>query len=333
MEHKRVFSQANSELSLPLAMWLAEDDYDYNDDPNIISTTTLIKPVRQIILGERAAKLAKEKNQGLIEIEDMFHTAFGNSIHSTAEAAWKNYVHNLYKLGYKKRVVENIQVNPKPEEVDPNKVQVYVEQRLQKKVGNFTVTGKFDLVLEGQLHDYKTAGVYSYMKQSNAIKFCKQGSVYRFLDPDIITGNNINIEYIFKDWVAYETYKKGYPKNRMLTQPIPLMSIGETEAFVKQQLRLIEQYRDADETDIPQCTHEELWQEPTKYKYFSKPTNKVATKSSENLAEIQALYNKKGCVGEIRTVPGKVKACNYCPGVKLCTQKDTFIQQGLLTLG
>ena len=55
----------NAGIDLAAALWLAHDDYDYVDKPNYISVTTLIKPIRQIILGMRVAKIAAERPDAL----------------------------------------------------------------------------------------------------------------------------------------------------------------------------------------------------------------------------------------------------------------------------
>ena len=39
-----------------------------------------------------------------------------------------------------------------------------------------------------------------------------------------------------------------------------------------------------------------------------------------------------GHVGIIKTVPGEVKACRYCPVVGICTQAETMLADGRLTL-
>ena len=51
----------NADIDLSVAVWLAHDDYDYVTKPNYISVTTLIKPIRQIILRGRVAALPVEQ--------------------------------------------------------------------------------------------------------------------------------------------------------------------------------------------------------------------------------------------------------------------------------
>ena len=48
----------------------------------------------------------------------------------------------------------------------------------------------------------------------------------------------------------------------------------------------------------------------------------------------EALIRKSndGDVGIIKTVPGEVKACRYCPVIGVCTQAETMLAEGRLTL-
>ena len=48
----------------------------------------------------------------------------------------------------------------------------------------------------------------------------------------------------------------------------------------------------------------------------------------------EALIRKSndGDVGIIKTVPGEVKACRYCPVIGVCTQAETMLVEGRLTL-
>ena len=44
-------------IPLPLAVWLVSHEYDdHSHIPNYISTTTLLRPTRQIVLSERVRK-------------------------------------------------------------------------------------------------------------------------------------------------------------------------------------------------------------------------------------------------------------------------------------
>jgi hypothetical protein len=42
------------------------------------------------------------------------------------------------------------------------------------------------------------------------------------------------------------------------------------------------------------------------------------------MAEAQAFMVEKAGKGVIKTVPGEVKACEYCPAFTICKQKDSY---------
>lgn len=312
-----------SNIPLPLAVFLATDHYDYV--PNVISATSLLKPVRQLILADR---LSSEDN--LVELSDMVSSRMGTAIHTAIEQAWLNPTKALKSLGYSDDIIQRIKVNP--ETVEENDIPVYMEKRSFKKVGNHTISGKFDFVAEGKVHDFKSTSVYGYLNQSNASKYILQGSLYRWLNPDIITKDEMLIHYIFTDWSKAESLRNSnYPKARVHSQKYNLLGLDEIEQFVKDKLELYDSMKHQQEKDIPYCTDEELWRKPTVWKYYKNANATRATKNFDNPSEAYALQQTNG-VGEVREVKGTVSACKYCPAFLLCSQKDELINSGDLIL-
>lgn len=312
-----------SNIALPLAVFLATDHYDYV--PNVISATSLLKPVRQLILADR---LSSEDN--LVELSDMVSSRMGTAIHTAIEQAWLNPTKALKSLGYSDDIIQRIKVNP--ETVEENDIPVYMEKRSFKKVGNHTISGKFDFVAEGKVHDFKSTSVYGYLNQSNANKYILQGSLYRWLNPDIITKDEMLIHYIFTDWSKAESLRNpNYPKARVHSQKYNLLGLDEIEQFVKDKLELYDSMKHQQEKDIPYCTDEELWRKPTVWKYYKNANATRATKNFDNPSEAYALQQTNG-VGEVRRILGTVSACKYCPAFLLCSQKDELINSGDLIL-
>lgn len=312
-----------SNIPLPLAVFLATDHYDYV--PGVISATSLLKPVRQLILADR---LSSEDN--LVELSDMVSSRMGTAIHTAIEQAWLNPTKALKSLGYSDDIIQRIKVNP--ETVEENDIPVYMEKRSFKKVGNHTISGKFDFVAEGKVHDFKSTSVYGYLNQSNASKYILQGSLYRWLNPDIITKDEMLIHYIFTDWSKAESLRNSnYPKARVHSQKYNLLGLDEIEQFVKDKLELYDSMKHQQEKDIPYCTDEELWRKPTVWKYYKNANATRATKNFDNPSEAYALQQTNG-VGEVREVKGTVSACKYCPAFLLCSQKDELINSGDLIL-
>lgn len=312
-----------SNIPLPLAVFLATDHYDYV--PGVISATSLLKNVRQLILADR---LSSEDN--LVELSDMVSSRMGTAIHTAIEQAWLNPTKALKSLGYSDDIIQRIKVNP--ETVEENDIPVYMEKRSFKKVGNHTISGKFDFVAEGKVHDFKSTSVYGYLNQSNASKYILQGSLYRWLNPDIITKDEMLIHYIFTDWSKAESLRNSnYPKARVHSQKYNLLGLDEIEQFVKDKLELYDSMKHQQEKDIPYCTDEELWRKPTVWKYYKNANATRATKNFDNPSEAYALQQTNG-VGEVREVKGTVSACKYCPAFLLCSQKDELINSGDLIL-
>lgn len=313
----------NHKIPLPLAVFLATDHYDY--EPNTISTTALLKPVRQIILGQR---VSKENN--IVDLSDMVSSRMGTAIHTAIEMAWQNPSKALRQLGYDEQTIERIKINP----TNPNKtdIPVYMEQRSYKELMGFTISGKFDFVAEGKVQDFKSTSVYNYLNQSNKDKYIQQGSIYRWLNPDIITQDEMIIHYIFTDWNKSESLRNSnYPKARVLSQKYPLMDLDSTAQFVKEKLNKILVYQEANEIDIPFCTDAELWRKPTVWKYYKNPDSVRSTKNFDNPNQAYALQTENGC-GVVKEVKGQVSACKYCPAFMLCSQKDLLIRTGDLVI-
>lgn len=310
-------------VSLPLAVWLASDSYDFSSaGRRAISATSFLKPVRQILLRERLTK----ENKITPDVADFIASRLGHAIHDSIESAWvEGYAPALRKLGFPEKLIARVQVNPKV--ADPEGIQVWLEQRTERELLGYTISGKFDMVLDGVLQDNKSTSVYTYMLGSKDDDYCKQGSIYKWLNPDKITADHMNIQFIFTDWSrAQAKQNPKYPQQRVLEHRVELMSVAETEAWMTQKLRDLEKVADLPEDQLPFCSDKDLWRGDDVYKYYSNPL-KTDGKSSKNLAsasEAAAYMNEKGGKGVVLKVGGKVKACGYCPAFDICTQKDAY---------
>lgn len=319
-------------VPLALGVFLATDDYDYIPDPNSISVTTLLKPVRQIILPTRV------KTEGaMVDLASQMANRLGSAIHHKIEHAWvTNYRGAMRNMGYPEKIIDRIRINPTPEQLaaDPSIIAIYMEQRIAKKIGKWTVTGKFDFIGDGAVQDFKSASVWSYQNQVNQDKQVLQTSLYRWLDPKKITQDIAQIHHIFMDWkAAMAKSDPNYPAQRFATQKLQMMSVEEIDRYVHNKLALIDRYWDADEESIPNCSDEDLWRTAPVFKYY-KSGIAGAVKSTKNFDDRTEAYMYRASkgMGEIKEVSGEVKACVYCSGFMACTQKDAFIASGDLKL-
>ena len=317
-------------ISLPMAVWLSRDEYQHDDRSNVISVTSLLKSTRQIVLSSR---VSNNTGQQLEDISNRLASRIGTSLHNSIELSWtENYVQALTDLGYPKRVIERVKINPEPDELDEDCIPIYFEKRSEKKVGKWIISGQFDIIFDGQVQDVKSTSVYTYINKTNDLKYSQQGSLYRWLNPDLILKDDMSVQFIFKDWNGnMARADPNYPKLPVLEYKVPLITIPQTEMFVVNKLNEVDKYMDAPESEIPYCNDEQLWRREAQFKYYSKPDAKRASKNFTNMGEAQMHLANKG-VGEIREVKSEPIACKYCPAFSECSQAKAFVNNGELKI-
>ena len=317
-------------VSLSVAVWLAHDNYDHNPDPMTISVTSIIKPIKQIILAARANKTGAIDPE---EISNLIASRMGTAFHDSIEYAWvNNYKNSLEALGYPPRVIDMIRINPEVEE--EGTLPVYLERRSSKKVGPYTISGKFDIVIEGRIEDFKSTGTYSYTTGVNEDKYVLQESIYKWLNPGIITQDTGAIQFVFTDWQANRALSdKNYPQNRVMEHKINLLSLEDTQRYLENKVNQVLTLMDAPESEIPACTPEDLWQTKTTFKYYKDPAKKTrSTKNFDTAHEAQARLIKDKSVGVVVVDKGEVRGCKYCNARNVCQQAANLIATGNLKL-
>lgn len=312
-------------IPLGLAVWLVQDNYDYVNKDNYISVTSLMKPIRQIVLAHRVSTQREE------DLDDYISRALGNSLHDSIEKAWlTGHKKGLARLGYPESVIDRVLINPTDEQLAAAKdpIPIYLEQRAFKEIDGFVVGGKYDLVAEGIVHDNKSTSAYTWVYGGKDDDYALQGSLYRWLNPEKITEDYIRVNFIFTDWQKNQVGQNlAYPDSRCKAKEIPLMSIEATEEWVRNKLKLVRKYWNAPLDQIPECTDEELWKSEPVYKYYADPSKLTgrSTKNFTSLAEAAAFKAEKG-KGIVITVEGTPKRCEYCPAYDACNQKDKYFQ-------
>lgn len=312
-------------ISLPIAVWLLYDDYDYVNEPNYISATTLLAPLKQYILSKR---IPPEERQH--DVYDFMAASLGNAIHAGIEKAWKEAGPQLMKkLGYPDHVCDKIVVNPDEEwlKLNPGYHPVWIEQRAYKELDGWLIGGKKDMIIDYRLFDNKSTSVWTYILGSNEQAYTEQGSILRWLEPEKIQDEFIYINYIFTDWQKAMINRAGYPQTRTFEKPYPLMPIDKTEEWIRTKLAQITKYRTAKEEDMPRCSDEDLWRSAPQFKYYADPSKLGrATKNFDNLADANKMLAEKG-KGIVITKPGEVKRCQYCPAAPICKQRLEYVTE------
>lgn len=323
----------NTNVPIPLALWLAVDEYQYAKTANEISATTLLRSPRYIIGTRRmmypeqfdskpesvsyiTQQLLSESNV-LPDIIDRLASRIGTAIHASVEEAWsKPELRNqgLKALGYPDEVINRIKFNEDSDSSGSNSIVIKSENRLYKPIDRFIISGQYDSIVDGQLHDIKTTKTYSWVSGCNDQKYMQQGSIYRWLDPELIKSDSVCINFIFTDWSKQRVFDQGYPQAPICGKEYQLMSYNETEMFIQNKIDLLNKYWNEPLEVIPCCTPQELYSSPPVYKYYANGAQN-STRSTRNfatLAEASKYRAKKGHIGDIIEYRGTPFTCPFC---------------------
>lgn len=318
----------NLNLHPIIAVWLAENGYSGSNDATHISTTGLLRSTRQQVL---LRKCIREDCEVAVDISTLMKSKMGTAIHKCIEEAWKD-PESLRKacetLGWSDSRINRIHVNP--EEPIEGETNVYFEQRAHRDFNGWRINGEFDCVLNGTVIDFKSTTTYTYMNKTKEQDYIKQLSIYRWLNPELITDDIGIIQFIFTDWnQKYALGNPDYPQHPFVMIKLPLMSLEETESFIATTLRNIDYYTEH-EDELPMCDDHALMIN-TEWQYFaSGDTSKRSSKNFKSYDEAVKYMASKGNTGIIKRKAQEPKGCTYCACRDVCTQYTKFKQMGLI---
>lgn len=280
-----------------LVDWLLSSGYDFNYDPNTISTTTLLKPIKAQILGSRYTEDVET------DVSELIAARYGTAIHDS---------------------VEKIETPGVSKEVRLHR-QIQIEDTV------YTVSGKYDILVDlghgtYQLQDMKSTSVWSYIYGGKDEDYRKQLSIYRWLlSPTHQVIDQSSITFFFTDWSSSKARQdQDYPKLRIQSgYKVDLWSLEQTEQYIRERLTLFHLARQADDDELPDCTPEELWQTEDSWAVY-KDGNKKATKLCNTEEEAELYKISKKIKGNIQHRPGKVKRCRYCSSFPVCDQGQAY---------
>lgn len=218
--------------------YLEHDFYDgKKGDPKVISATTLLKPVQEILLTTR--------HYDEIEVDaiDRMWAMFGSGIHAILEHS---------------------------------KLSDMQEQRIKVDIDGVTLSGKFDLIYGGHMTDFKVTSAWTLVYDSRKDEWTKQLSIYRWLywketgklttESAIKLSDEAYVIAILRDWDAKRVSGK-YPELPIVQIPLNLLSIEKTEEGIKSKLKLIKEAGSKMDGQLPPCTDEQRWWNEKAKKY------------------------------------------------------------------
>jgi hypothetical protein len=269
-----------------IVKWLTNDQYDHNNNPKVISATSLMKPAKATYLSN------KHREELEVDCSDMCAIQYGNALHNSFEEL------NLSPLAEKRYYVD---------------------------IGDYTISGKPDLPLDGKLIDFKSCSVWKYVKR-DYLEYILQLSIYRWLMHE--SGDEMDevgqICFLFTDWSGSKAkYDRNYPQSRIAVVDMQLLNYSAVKKYITDRLIAISTCSD---DNLPDCTQKELWQDPDIWA-VRKIGAKKAVKLYSGLAEATEALK----VGqEVDHRIGKAKRCNYCNAFPFCKQGQQLKKDNLI---
>jgi hypothetical protein len=275
---------------------------------NVVERPTYTKgkahmSVTELLSSPRIVQLkAKYADQIEVDVIDMIWSIFGSAVHSVLEQG-----------------------------KDENNI---VEQRLHADMDGWHISGAIDLqvvtdqVLE--INDYKTVSVWSVMNDKP--EWEQQLNIYAWLVETVKKApiSKIKIVAILKDWKEMEaTTRQNYPAKQVVTIDIPIWSMEQREAFIKERIHLHSEALFATDTNeaLPACTPAECWEKPTSYAV--KKDGGVRAKSVHaNLSDAEAALEDagRGYILEIREGE-RTRCARYCQVSQWCEQYKAYLEE------
>jgi hypothetical protein len=329
-----------NKLPLSVAVFLASDQYDYDSRDKVISATSILRPVKKTIMGYRAAK------EGIVEdldVTDVLASRDGTALHDAIEAVWGDATlryRALTKLGYDSNFIDRIVVNPT--QVVNGQIPIYMENREERELEGHIITGKYDIIFDGQVEDYKKTSAFKVIKTLDdlakyvplteeytptAWEYAMQGSIYKWLNPTKIFDPYMRINFFIRD---YNLQAKARVSTNPFSVLIPLFDTVQTEKFLVQRIKDLQKQSALKQSDITPCTPQQLWMDKPKYKYYANPSKTTGRSTRTFTCQKEAAIHKAKVApkGVWVTDRGKARACAYCRGRPICKQYKQLHKEG-----
>ena len=273
-------------------------DNNYKPTPHQYSCTTILKPTRQVILERRYGDEIEQ------DVSDMCWMIFGIAVHSVIENATE----------------DEGQFKEEKLKVDLGKY--------WKELKGYYLSGRSDMIdlIEKKITDWKTCSAWKVIFKDFE-DWRKEMLIYAWAVKDM--GFEINkgeaVAFIKDHNKTKSKIDAQYPNLPIWVEKFKFndKEFTEIEQFVYNKFIELKNNENTSDDELPMCTDEERWREPTKYA-VKKKANKTATKLHDTLEEaeqhLENLEKNYPNIYEIVVREGADKKCiDYCSCCKFCT--------------
>lgn len=262
---------------------MAQKDYEYK--PKRYGVTSLLKPVRQILLTRRHDDEIEQ------DCADMIWALFGQAVHAVLE---KYAEGSLFK-----------------------------EEKLVVELENgYTVSGVIDLydMENGIVSDYKTASVWKVMLRDYT-DWRRQGLAYAWLLKKLgLECKKVVFYALLKDHSKNDAKRKSdYPQKPV--KPVDFIvndkTIEEIDEFIMARLEEIRECEDLPDDKLPLCSPEDRWSSGNKYAVMKKG-RKTALRILDTESEAQQYLEENGGDFIEKRLGVDRKCAEYCTCCEFC---------------
>ena len=270
-------------LNLPQALVDAVSLEKHNADGEI-SSTTLIKGVKEILLTER------HWDDITVDVKDSIWALWGTTTHKLLEKEYDG---------------------------------TFTEEKFEQKVGDLTVTGRVDCYdMEHEiLIDYKTTSAWKVVFK-NFEDWKTQGLTYAWLlSKKGLNVKKCKFVAILRDWSETESKKKAdYPSSPVYTYEFDVSKtdLEDIETLINLKVSKIKDNVETPDDDIEPCSREERWAKDDVFAVM-KEGRKTSIKNFDNQEDAEKLVKELGEKHYVEVRPGvDTKCTRYCSACEFC---------------
>jgi hypothetical protein len=193
-----------------------------------------------------------------------------------------------------------------------------IEERFYVHVRNKKISGQVDHYKSAVISDYKSTKAYKIIK-GDYLDWEQQLNIYAFLA--WANGHPVTLIRIFAfilDWKQAESYKKNYPACPIVEIPLRLWTNDEQLNFITEQVRLLQEAENTEDSKLPECSSRNMWQSVKDYAIL-KEGAKRAIKCYDTEEEAMRHPLKAGEFVKKR-MTGRTRCKLYCPVSEICHQ-------------
>jgi len=269
---------------LPDTIVQAVKNDSYNAGKTDFSATTLLKPPRIVMLEKR------HRDELVEDISDNIWRLLGQATHSILE----------------RTTADN----------------ALMEERIFTEIKGKTISGATDLFKDKVITDYKVTSAWTLVYGSRTKEWEEQLNIYAYLfRKQGFEVEKLHIVTILRDWSKTNALKDSkYPQCAIQTIHVELWDYEVQKQFLEERVQAMIDAENLSDSELPKCTPEEQWAQPTKYAIMKK-SRKSAVRVLAGKQEAEDMLSELDNKHYLEVRPGKCTRCeDYCNVNKFCSQ-------------